>query len=176
MELYGFDSDGKKIPKLERGSRVIPVRETRSYYDGVGAGGEDEAAFEDGEAHARFDSLTDEERRCLQLHEARGSELDALVDPSLLAKLISMPRGGPRVREEKQMVPKREEAALVAAGWHLVKREGRVSHLVKNFPLMLGRDQIARITGLTSKQVRSRLLSAYRKLRGPVRSSACEPV
>lgn len=165
-ELYAFDSTGKRIPKLERGSRVIPVKETRSYYDNPEAGGEDEAAIEDGGLRVRFDSLNDDERRCLQLHEARGRELDDLVDAATLAMLVGLPSGGPRVREERVTVPRREEADRVAAGWHLVKREGRASHLVKNYPIWLGYDQIARVTGLSASRVRSRVLSAYRKLRG----------
>jgi hypothetical protein len=162
-ELYAYDSTGKRIPKLERGSGVMPVKESRSYYDDPNAGGEDEAAIEDGGLRARFDTLTADERRCLQLHEARGRELDGLLPPDVLRTLLGP--GGPRVREEKLAAPRREEESLVAAGWTLVKRDGRTSHLVKNYPAMLGYEQISRVTGLTINQVRARVLSAHRKLR-----------
>lgn len=164
LELLSCDSNGKRIPKRDRSANLISIRETRSYYDNPESGGEEIIAIEDGGLRARFESLTSEERRCLQLHEARGRELDALVDPHTLAMLMGS-RKGPRVREEHCMVHQHEEENLVAAGWHLVKRDKRMSLLVKNFPIHLGYEQIAHITGLTPKQVRGRVLSAHSKLR-----------
>lgn len=162
LELYAYDSSGKRIPKRARGIYEVTCRPTRSYYDVGTAAEEAESA---GRMHAAIDGLTDEERECLMLHEARGVDLDRILRERMTPEAVTDLLGRTRTRVEKREIPLADEEEMIAAGWSLVTRNARRAVVTKAFPVHLGYDQIARVVGLTPSQARARVLSAHRKLR-----------
>lgn len=162
LERFAYDSEGRRIRHRERGVHEVKCNPTRGYYDD---GRDAEKAEHAGRMYDAIDSLTDEERDCLMLHEARGTDLDRLLRERLTPEALATLLGKTRSRRETREIRLAEEADFIAAGWSLVSRQGRRAVVEKSFAVQLGYDAIARVVGLTPNQARGRCLRAYEKLR-----------
>jgi hypothetical protein len=165
LELYSQDTNGKRIPRVPRSWSIMPVRETQSHQNVTHLSEreeQEEATMRQARAASSVASLTADERRCLELLEARGAELDQLLTPEQRVRICS---GGAYV-VVTETVLRSDEDKMVAAGWHLRARPTKhTSDLVKNFPASLNHHDVAWIMGVTPARAHRLSLGAYRKLR-----------
>lgn len=139
------DDDGeiKPVRKVDRhtlGYTVMPVKPTRRHALSNPSSDFEERLCAEGEANRKIATLTTEERQALLLQARRY------------------------VSEHEVKVPADEAAALMDAGWFLVRQEAGMVTLSGRFVTERTQEQIAGLLGLSPSQVFRRLKSAYRKL------------
>lgn len=145
-ELFGYDSNGRRIKKPTRstiGSTVMPVRETKPHalsHATVVSGDDEEREAKKRALDAAFAEFTEEER-AVWLLQQKGEE---------------------RTREETIAIG--EVARYLEAGWDLRRKSKHTAVVVKSFT-SLNQEEIGQRLGLSRDQVKRRIASAAKKLR-----------
>lgn len=178
-ELYSTDSEGKRIPKVDRhciGYTVMPVKAGSSPpILPLESSGPEEQLERQGHAASAIASLDPQERAVLELQarrwmEPREMQVEAVDMVRLLDEGWTLVRMGPLDRQ----VSSDETWPFLDAGWIIVGQEGGLTTMRLenglatiggNFAVHLTYEEIGERLGLSAHQVHRRVKSAHRKLR-----------
>lgn len=146
-EQFSTDSSGNRIPAVDKhaiGYTVIPVKETPRHALSSPDGELEERMQREGARNRKLAELTREERLVhdLQLVHTRETDRQMEIPVELLDEFLA---GG---------------------SWTFVRQENGIAIVSGDFTQRLPNEDIARLLGITEHQVRRRITSARRKLRG----------
>lgn len=142
--LFSVDEHGKRIPRRERNNwSEMRSRPSRAFAPALTAmETTEERVVRDGAAARRLASLTSEERFVFDLQDLRW-------------------------REERELsIPADRLGKFLDEGWQFVSQECGRATVAIDADVGFGYTQIAELTGLSVRQVHSRVVSINRKLRG----------
>jgi CRP-like cAMP-binding protein len=148
-ELYSTDSSGRRIPAVDKhavGYTVMPVKETPRHALSEPSGELEERTRREGARNRKLAELTREERLVyeLQLIHTRETDRQMKIPVSMLGEF------------------------LAGESWSLVRQENGFAIVSGDFSQRLTNEDIARLLGLSVDQVRRRITSARKKLRGGI--------